>query len=99
MQHNEQDMTPNLEISLAPPIHPWPQVAAELGNLEESRESMENAMMNDLQSKFNHAAAEARHRIGDVIGRAMSGFNDPGLAGAAFHIRRSAALLLCFASA
>lgn len=90
VQHSGQDMTPNLEISLAPPIHPWPQVAAELGNLEESRESMENAMMNDLQSKFNHAAAEARHRIGDVIGRAMTSFNDPGLAGTAFHIRHAA---------
>ena len=62
MQHNEQDMTPNLEISLAPPIHPWPQVAAELGNLEESRESMENAMMND----FNKYQVETDRKITEL---------------------------------
>lgn len=66
----------------APPQHPWPQVAAELGNLEESREHIENANMDRLQREMNKALLEARRQIGDTIGRAMRAFDDPRMAGA-----------------
>jgi len=71
---------PNIELSLAPPLHPWPQVAAELGRLEESRERMENTNMYKLQQEFNKATLDARRHIGDVVGRAMRVFDDPVLA-------------------
>ena len=71
----------------APPLHPWPQVAAELGNLEESRERMENLNMDKLQTEFNKAAIDARQRIGDIIGRTMRVFNDPDIVNAIFLAR------------
>lgn len=74
-----QEEYPSVELSLAPPLHPWPQIAAEIGNLEHSRENTEHENMDQLQREFNKAAVEARHRIGDVIGRLMHGFDDPKL--------------------
>jgi len=71
---------PNIELSLAPPLHPWPQVAAELGRLEESRERIQSFNMYKLQQAFNKATLDARRRIGDVVGRAMRVFDDPVLA-------------------
>lgn len=64
----------------APPLHVWPQVAAEIGQLTDSRERMENANMDKLQQEFNKAEAEARRRIGNAIGKAMRAFDDPLLA-------------------
>lgn len=74
------DVLPNVELSLAPPLHPWPQVAAELGGLQESREQMENSNMDKLQQEFNKATLDMRRRIGDVVGRAMRVFDDAALA-------------------
>jgi len=95
IQQSAQEAFPNIELSLAPPAHPWPQVAAELGNLEESRERMENANMDKLQREFNNAESHARKQIGDVIGRTMRAFDDPKLANAILaegQIRRPAAM-------
>jgi hypothetical protein len=64
----------------APPLHVWPQVGAEIGQLTDSRERMENANMDKLQQEFNKAEAEARRRIGNAIGRAMRVYDDPLLA-------------------
>lgn len=91
VQQSPQEVLPNLELSLAAPQHPWPQVAAELGNLEESREAMENANMATLQQEANKAILDARRRIGDAIGRVTHIFDDPQLAGATL-IRKSAAM-------
>ena len=66
----------------APPQHPWPQVAAELGNLEEKRELMENANMDKLQQQVNKATVDARQQIGDIIGRAMRALDDSRIASA-----------------
>ena len=70
-----------IELAMqAPPLHVWPQVAAEIGQLTDSRERMENANMDKLQQEFNKAEAEARRRIGNAIGRAMRVYDDPLLA-------------------
>ena len=69
-----------LNTLCTPALHPWPQVAAELGNLEESREAMENANMARLQQEANKATLDARRRIGDTIGKAMRVFDDPKVA-------------------
>lgn len=92
VQQSPQEMLPNIELSLAPPQHPWPQVAAELGNLEESREAMENANMARLQQDVNKAILDARRRIGDTIGRVMRVFDDAQVASATL-MRKSAAML------
>lgn len=74
------DVSPLLELSLEPPVHPWPQVAAELGSLQESREQFENINMDRLQQEFNKATFDTRRQIGDVVGRALRVFDDPALA-------------------
>lgn len=79
-----EDALPNIELSLAPPLHVWPQVAAALGDLEESRERMENANMDKLQHEFNEAMVDARHQIGNMIGRMMHIFDDRKLVSALF---------------
>jgi len=75
-----QETLPNLEISLAPPHHPWPQVAAELGALEHNRESVENANMVALQKEFNKALIDARTRIGELIARLVMVLDDSAIA-------------------
>jgi len=87
---------PNIELSLEPPLHPWPQVAAELGKLEETRERIENVNMDQLTLEFNKAGVEARHRIGDVVGRAMRVFDDPALAHKIFTKRNGPKLATVF---
>lgn len=84
VQLDAHDAQPNVELSLAPPPHIWPQVAAALGSLEERRETMENANMDKLQEAFNAAMVDARRKVGDVIGRVMRMFDDPRLARAIF---------------
>jgi len=71
VSESEADTLPSVELSLAPPLHPWPQVAAELGNLEESREKMESDSMDQLQTVFGDVEKEARKRIAEIIGSAM----------------------------
>ena len=71
-------------------MHPWPQVAAELGVLEKSRELIEGTSMRELQQEFNkvcdvallgvaqeadEAASERRFREGR---RELPGPHDPG---------------------
>jgi hypothetical protein len=91
VQQSPQELLPNLELTLEPPQHPWPQVAAELGSLEESREQMENANMGALQQELNKATHDVRQRIGDTIGRIMHVFDDSRAA--ARHAGTSAAML------
>jgi len=74
MQHDISDIQPNVEISLAPALHPWPQVGAELGDLESKREQMENTNMVNFQQEVNKATADARRQIGDIVSRAFSAF-------------------------
>lgn len=87
------DLLPNIELSLAPPLHPWPQVAAELGKLEESRERFEAGKMYQLQMEFNKATLAAPRQIGDIVGRTMRVFDDPVLAKDVF-AQRSAPKLM-----
>lgn len=92
VHQSPQEVLPNLELSLAPPQHPWPQVAAELGNLEEGREAMENENMVRLQHEVNKAIVDARRRIGDAMGRVARMFDDSHVSGAIL-TRKSAAML------
>merc|ERR1719161_2143252 len=70
------EVMPNLEISLQPPVMPLPQVSTEIGDLEAAREKIENSNMNKLTSAFNIALKASRTRIGEVVGRTMTSFED-----------------------
>jgi len=70
---------PNVELSLAPPPRPFPEVQAELGSLEKIREKLSHAQMDRLQDTFGQALHEATIRIGEAVGRAMRAFDDPAL--------------------
>lgn len=79
VQVQDSERLPNIELSLAPPTHPWPQVTASIANLESSREKLEDASMNKLQIEFNRAAVVARQRLGETFGRMLKQFDDPSL--------------------
>lgn len=70
---------PNLELSLASPSRPHPEVMAEIGSLTRSQEAVVHIHMDKLQVAFSEALGKAKRQIGSVIGRGMSIFDDPAL--------------------
>lgn len=66
---------PNIEVALAPPSNPLPQVSAFIGDLEHSREEFEAKQMNAITIAFNRELTDARARISDTVGKAMSAFD------------------------
>ena len=56
------DTLPNIELHLVPPVHPFPQVAAE----EEQFEFACNAISDN-----------AKRQVGEAVGTAMKVFDDP----------------------
>merc|ERR1719171_178654 len=71
------DTLPNIEVHLAPPVHPLPQVAAEIQVLDKMRERSEEEKMSQLEFAFNAALENAKRQIGEVVGAAMKVFDDP----------------------
>jgi len=70
-----QENLPDVEIRLVPPSNPWPQVSAEIGSLERSREMFEAQQMDIVISTFNAELLSAKARISEVVGRAMKAFD------------------------
>jgi len=70
---------PNVELSLAPPPRPFPEVQTELGSLEKRREVLSHTHMDRLQDTFGQALQEATVRIGESVGRAIRAVDDPAL--------------------
>merc|ERR1719236_421224 len=71
------DTLPNIEVHLAPPVHPLPQVAAEIQVLDKMRERSEEEKMSQLEFAFNSALEGAKRQIGETVGVAMRVFDDP----------------------
>merc|ERR1719313_3024066 len=71
------DTLPNIEVHLAPPVHPLPQVAAEIQVLDKMRERSEEEKMSQLEFAFNGALENAKLQIGEAVGAAMRVFDDP----------------------
>merc|ERR1719484_109880 len=71
------DTLPNIEVHLAPPVHPLPQVAAEIQVLDKMRERSEEEKMSQLEFAFNAALESAKGQIGEAVNVAMGVFNDP----------------------
>lgn len=70
---------PALELSLAPPLQPLPELSTIIGNAERSRDMLEAKMMAKLQPAVKAALADAKKRIGNAVGRLMSVFDDPAV--------------------
>jgi len=71
------DTLPNIEVHLAPPVHPLPQVAAEIQVLDKMRERSEEEKMSQLEFAFNAALENAKRQIGEAVGVALRVFDDP----------------------
>jgi len=71
------DTLPNIEVHLAPPVHPLPQVAAEIQVLDKMRERAEEEKMAQLEFAFNAALENAKRQVGEAVGVALRVFDDP----------------------
>lgn len=66
------DSAPVVEVRLAPPEHALPQVSAEVGVLEQTRESFETGMRQKFSSAFADAMKQAKTDIDSMTERTMS---------------------------
>jgi len=71
------DTLPNIEVHLAPPVHPLPQVASEIQVLDKMRERSEEEKMSQLEFAFNAALENAKRQIGEAVGVSLRVFDDP----------------------
>lgn len=62
---------PVVNVRLAAPKHPLPQVTAEIAVLEKQREQIETGLMDKLQAAFDTALASAKSRINKMIASSM----------------------------
>lgn len=61
------DPPPTIELRLAPPVNPQPQVAAEVNLLERARKELEGSSRQELQEAFEKAFADAKRRIDALL--------------------------------
>lgn len=73
------DALPTLEVSLAAPAQPFPQVSAELSSLDMSREAMQSMSVRTAQQSYAAALESAKTEIGSKIGKLMQIFDDPAI--------------------
>jgi len=64
--------TPNVEVSLAAPVKPLPEIAAGIGSLDAARESFEAGKMAEVTKAFNLALRSAKGKIGAIVGEAFA---------------------------
>ncbi|EDO06990.2 uncharacterized protein BBOV_IV006310 [Babesia bovis T2Bo] len=67
---------PSIEIKLAPPQNPLPQVAHAIDKLETRRIQMEEGMMAQLEDKFNETLVESRDNIKQIIKQQFAIFEE-----------------------
>ncbi|CEM32289.1 unnamed protein product [Vitrella brassicaformis CCMP3155] len=82
---------PSIEVRLAPPEDPLPQVSAEIALLDRARLREEEYFMNRLQDEYNRQLNIAQAEIKDAIDKAIRVFFDPR--GSAFTSAIKGALL------
>ncbi|GFE53825.1 blood stage antigen 41-3 precursor, putative [Babesia ovis] len=70
---------PSIEIKLAPPQNPLPQVAHAIDKLEARRIQMEEGMMAKLEDKFNETLVDSRESIKQIINQQLAIFNNSEL--------------------
>jgi len=67
------DTTPIVDVRLAPPLHPLPQVSSEIDRLDNSRETLEAEQGAALSKLFDTTAERANIQIRELIEHFMSG--------------------------
>ncbi|XP_954310.1 uncharacterized protein TA20755 [Theileria annulata] len=70
---------PSIEIKLAPPENPLPQVEEEIKLLESNRIELEEGMMSRLEQEYNNALMNSREKIKTVINDSLSVFDNKEL--------------------
>lgn len=65
------DHLPIVQVRLSPPKNPLPQVSAELGLLEHSREHVEARLLEELQCAYNATLQRAKAKIDHLLDRTM----------------------------
>jgi hypothetical protein len=59
---------PVIEVGLAPPANPYPELSGAIGALEKSREALEQEKMAKLEAAYNAALADAKGKIASAVG-------------------------------
>eukprot|EP00927_Polykrikos_kofoidii_P014448 TRINITY_DN1631_c0_g2_i1.p1 TRINITY_DN1631_c0_g2~~TRINITY_DN1631_c0_g2_i1.p1 ORF type:complete len:293 (-),score=38.67 TRINITY_DN1631_c0_g2_i1:89-967(-) len=80
--YQKTDSLPRLEVSLDPPVMPYPEVSQTIGSLDAARERIEAANRARLLDAYRLAREHAKQRIAFTVGRVMRNFNDPLSVGA-----------------
>jgi len=70
---------PSIEIKLAPPEDPLPQVTAEVQLLERSRMRLEEGLMAKLEDAYNMELDNSQTQIQAAVDRAMAVFDSPDI--------------------
>merc|ERR1719336_1628289 len=70
---------PRVEISLDPPLQPWPQLTAEVGDIDAAREKMESSMMTLVSKAVQQALRRTEKSIIDITESLMFSCEDPVL--------------------
>eukprot|EP00375_Theileria_parva_P003290 XP_765971.1 blood-stage antigen [Theileria parva strain Muguga] len=70
---------PSIEIKLAPPENPLPQVEEEIKLLESNRIELEEGMMSRLEQEYNNALMNSKEKIKTVINDSLSVFDNKEL--------------------
>lgn len=71
------DEFPEIELSLAPPVHPAPDALLAIGSLEMARERAQSAFVADFHRAARALRAHARARIGEIAAHASRALCGP----------------------
>ncbi|EPR64842.1 putative blood stage antigen 41-3 precursor [Toxoplasma gondii GT1] len=70
---------PSIEVKLAPPEDPLPQVTGEIQLLERARMRLEEGLMAKLEDEYNRQLDNSQIQISGALERAMRVFNSPNI--------------------
>jgi len=79
MAEHTNDALPRVEISLDPPLQPWPQLSAEIGDVDAAREKMESSMMAHVSKAMQQALGRTEKSITAITESLMFSCEDPVL--------------------
>jgi hypothetical protein len=74
--YQRKDSLPLLEVSLDPPVVPYPEVSQTIGSLDATREHAEAANSFRLLDAYRFARKHAKQRIAYAVGNVMRNFDD-----------------------
>ena len=72
MLQQTPETMPVIEVRLAPPSNPFPEISRTIASLEKKREALEQEKMSKVQAGYRLALNNAGRRIEDVVGSATA---------------------------